>query len=155
MTQELLNPDLQIKAREIYKKYLKGGNPRDLADEWNLSVKTVCEYIKWAAEEIDTRFDPKLYRHQLDTSIGDNLNKLEDLYKAATKINDKIHILAEIRKTKELKGKIHAVLGAGDGKGGNQPINIYLPNLKRGEGTDAVVVETGGKKEKIEYDSGE
>lgn len=153
-TYEITQPELQIKAREIYKKFLKGNDPQDLAADWNLSLATICKYIKWAAEEIDSRFDHKVYKQQLDASVSENLEKLDELYGEAEKIGDKVKILAEVRKTKELKGKIRSILGADGGGGGNQPINIFLPNLHRGEGTKSVVIKEGDeKKGEIKYES--
>jgi hypothetical protein len=155
-----MTPELQLKAREIYKKFLKGTDPRDLAEEWQLGVPTICKYIKWAAEEIDTRFDRTVYKHQLDATINENLDRLEELYEEASCIRgknfrDRAQILAEIRRTKELKGKIHSIIGSGAGNGAadGKQINIIIPNLNRGEGTGSVVVKEGKTvKGEVSYD---
>lgn len=134
-----------VKWYQIYEDYLVNQMTLyELTVKYHLSSKEAKTIISWAGKDLSVEKDAmESYAEDCINRLTYNLKKLNALADGAREDRDKIEAMKEMRQTINLQSKLKGVKQSGEGKGA---VNIFLPDIKRGEGVGTVVVEQDGEK---------
>ena len=143
-------PRTREKYLQIYSEYILGGKTQQaLAEKYGFKDRShIAHIIQWATfhhADGGTGPDTETWKQVAVDKAERQIARLEEMITSHADVKLQIRILGELRRYIVMKAKLDGALqdvGAGNGAVAPQ-VNIFIPNLNRGEGVARAVV-TGG-----------
>lgn len=124
---------------DIYFEHVhEGYSTREIARVHGIAMPTVQKAIRWAASDTaKSSLGSEVMEQKVLDRIDAQYQKLHKLYEEAVKPTQKLSILREIRQTIGFESRFSGLMN--DDSSANVAIQINMPNLHRGEGTEKVI----------------